>query len=276
MPYLDIKDTITVFGYRRANTMQSGIPASMCYEPSYVSPIFKWELFESPIQLKITSALLNTSIGSGIHIIRIEGLKYVSDNEWIPWYEDIALNGNTPILTTETAWIRINTVYPIRMGAAFNPSQTSTGHNIIIRTITDDIIGYAGDRLTPFTASGHIPGIGGIFTVPDGYKADIKSIVFTQPRTDNSTVINLIARERNIVGGNNIGVFYPHDEFVTFRNKKKGGKKKRRSSKLGDVKEGSSLPSFYGGTDLEIRVVSKSNSGTSDASAYMNIGLIKL
>lgn len=171
---------------------QSATPTSLRFVSS--SGVYPWGSLTVGQQLRVVGSAVDTPSGIGVSVIRIEGLKYISPTEWIPWYEDVALNGTTPVLTVETAWIRIFCCYPLVMGTAFNASTHQPSGTIRVTN--------TANTFTYLTLGGNTVGNGGLkacgtqFTCPDKFVASVDCIQLITTRTGGITRVDAIVRKR--------------------------------------------------------------------------------
>lgn len=71
----------------------------------------------TPGQIQVSSTSADdTAAGTGARVICIEGLRLVN-NLWLPAYEEFTMNGQTPVVSVESDWWRINKMFVLEAGS---------------------------------------------------------------------------------------------------------------------------------------------------------------
>lgn len=118
------------------------------------------------VQLQLSSTSINdTATGSGANVVRVIGL----NSDWMPLQEDIVLNGQTGVLSTNTNWLRINSMLVIQSNNGANGIASNAG-NIYVTDSADTLTaGEPDTRLYCSIAIGKNQSTHGIYSVRSGY-----------------------------------------------------------------------------------------------------------
>ena len=134
-----------------------------CYENA--SAVARYPFSTTGVRLQVVSTSANDSAaGSGMRTVRIIGL----DTNYNPMTETLTMNGTTPVLSTNTNWLRRNTF----IGATCGTPQLGNAGTI---TLSD----AGGANITHImrvsNGVGNSFGSAAVYTVPDGFSAFINS-----------------------------------------------------------------------------------------------------